>query len=175
MPVQQRGTLTDIGKQAEVGAPQGDGVNKGRRRFLWVTGGLGLAWLGLSAYPIYRYIAPRPAPDPFGKEGRAAVSKIAPADVAVPGSGKNGSYGQRGCIVFRTSEGELKAFDSKCTHAGCNVNFAGDKISCHCHGGTYDFNGKNVAGPPPRLLTPLSVFEENGVLYVAPSDRKQEA
>ncbi len=166
--------MTDGGRCEVRPAPQQEKVDKGRRRFLWVTGGLGLAWLGLSAYPVYRYIAPRPAPDPFGKEGRAAVNKVAPADVAAPGSGANGSYGQRGCIVFRTTQGELRAFDSKCTHAGCNVNFAGDRISCHCHGGVYDFEGKNVAGPPPRPLTPLSVFEENGVLYVAPAEKKQE-
>jgi Rieske Fe-S protein len=149
-------------------------VDKSRRRFLYVTGGIAVAWLGAAAYPIYRYIAPRPAPDPFGEEGRAVVKKISPAEVLAPGTGANGSYGQRGCIVFRTAEGELRAFDSKCTHAGCNVNFAGDKISCHCHGGVYDFEGRNVAGPPPRPLTPLRVFEEGGVLYVAPAESTEE-
>jgi Rieske Fe-S protein len=80
--------------------------------------------------------------------------------------GKNGGYGGRGLIVFRQDNNELRAFDSKCTHAGCNVEFQGDKIFCNCHGGTYDLNGKNIAGPPPKPLTELGIEEEEGVLYV---------
>jgi cytochrome b6-f complex iron-sulfur subunit len=140
-----------------------------RRRFLAFAGiGLGAAWAGAAAYPVYKYLSPQPAPDPFGAEGRAVVDGISPVEVARPGSGKNGSYANRGVIVLRDPEGGLKAFDSKCTHAGCNVGFAGDKLFCHCHGGTYDFTGKNVAGPPPRPLTELAVSEEAGILYVAP-------
>ncbi len=149
--------------------------DKGRRRFLALSGGLGLFWLGAAAYPVYKFISPQPVPDPFGEEGRAVVKKLTPADCARPGSGGNGSIGNIGIIVFRTPEGELRAFTSKCTHAGCNVNFAGDKIVCHCHGGQYNLEGKNIAGPPPRPLTPLKVFEENGVLYVAPMEKTEKA
>jgi len=92
--------------------------------------------------------------------GRWSI-KLTAADVAKPGMGKNGSYGTRGLIVFRGSQGQLKAFDSKCTHAGCNVEFQGDKFFCNCHGGTYDLNGKNIAGPPPKPLTELGVVEED--------------
>ncbi|MBU0640625.1 MAG: Rieske (2Fe-2S) protein [Planctomycetes bacterium] len=80
--------------------------------------------------------------------------------------GKNGAYGGRGLIVFRDAGGRLKAFDSKCTHAGCNVGFQGDRIFCNCHGGVYDLNGKNIAGPPPRPLTELGVVAEGELLYV---------
>jgi Rieske Fe-S protein len=81
--------------------------------------------------------------------------------------GKNGAYGTRGVVVFRDQNGQLKAFDSKCTHAGCNVAFEGDRIYCNCHGGTYDLNGANIAGPPPRPLTRLGITEQDGVLYVS--------
>jgi Rieske Fe-S protein len=141
-------------------------ANQPRRRFLWSLGALALAWLGAALYPIYRYLSPQPTPDVFGKDGRALVERITPADVARPGMGKNGGYGGRGLIVFRNADGQLKAFDSKCTHAGCNVAFEGDRIYCNCHGGTYDLNGKNIAGPPPRPLTELGITEENGSLYV---------
>jgi cytochrome b6-f complex iron-sulfur subunit len=151
------------------------GFSKGRRTFLWLTGVIGLGWVAAAVYPFYKYISPRPAPDPFGEEGRAAVKDVAPAQVANPGTGANGSYGQRGCVVFRDAGGELRALDAKCTHAGCNVNFGGDKITCHCHGGVYDLSGKNIAGPPPRPLTPLRAFEENGVIYVAPVEPGTEA
>ena len=47
-----------------------------------------------------------------------------------------------------------------CTHLGCTVQYREDKdaIWCACHGGQYDAHtGKNVAGPPPKPLTPLKV------------------
>lgn len=137
-----------------------------RRRFLWGLGGICLAWLAAALYPIYRFLSPQPVPDPFGEDGRALVEGIAAADVARPSMGKNGGYGGRGLLVFRNAQGELKAFESKCTHAGCNVAFQGERIYCNCHGGTYDLNGKNIAGPPPRPLTELGVVEEEGQLYV---------
>ena len=139
---------------------------KSRRLFLWSLGGIALGWLGAVLYPVYRYLSPQPAPDPFGEDGRALVEKVAAADVAKAGMGKNGAYGGRGLIVFRDADGVLKAFESKCTHAGCNVAFQGDKLYCHCHGGTYDLNGRNIAGPPPRPLTELGVVEEDSQLYV---------
>ena len=140
--------------------------NKSRRNFLGFLGALGLGWMGALVYPIFRYLSPQKVPDPFGEDGRALVENITSADVARAGMGKNGGYGGRGLIVFRQDNNELKAFDSKCTHAGCNVEFQGDKIFCNCHGGTYDLNGKNIAGPPPKPLNELGVEEEEGVLYV---------
>jgi Rieske Fe-S protein len=144
---------------------------KSRRSFLAVLGGLAVVWLGALLYPVYRYLSPQAAPDPFGEDGRATVDKVIAADVAGPGMGKSGAYGGRGVIVLRDHQGQLKAFDSKCTHAGCNVAFQGDRMYCHCHGGTYDLNGKNIAGPPPRPLTELAVTEEDGRLYVSRLDQ----
>jgi len=140
--------------------------SRSRRKLLYVIGGLGTVWLAGGAYPVYQYLSPQQAPDPFGEDGRAVVEGVIASEVARPGMGKNGGYGGRGLVVFRNQEGELKAFDSKCTHAGCNVAFEGERIFCHCHGGTYDLNGKNIAGPPPKPLKELGVVEEDGTLYV---------
>lgn len=145
-----------------------EGPTVGRRGFLAVMTGLTAAWFAAVAYPIFRYLSPQPPPDPFAKEGRALVKGVAAAEVARPGQGVNGSYGGRGVVVFRDPGGVLKAFDSKCTHAGCNVEFQGDRIYCNCHGGTYDLEGRNVAGPPPRPLTPLKVVVEGDAIWVAP-------
>jgi Rieske Fe-S protein len=144
------------------GKKQGDG---GRRGFLTLLGGLGLAWAGASLYPACKYLSPQATADPFAK-GKVPVEKVTLADVATPGAGKNGGYAGRGLILFRDASGSLRAFDSKCTHAGCNVQFEGARLHCNCHGGVYDLDGKNVSGPPPRPLTPLRVIEENGHLYV---------
>jgi len=140
--------------------------NISKRRFLQIMGALGLSWLAAAIYPAYKYLSPQAVPDPFGEDGRALVDKVSAADVAKPGMGKNGSYGTRGLIVFRDPQGQLKAFDSKCTHAGCNVEFQGSRFYCNCHGGTYDLNGKNIAGPPPRPLAELGVVEEDQAIYV---------
>jgi Rieske Fe-S protein len=143
-----------------------DQENISRRRFLGFLSVIGLGWLATIIYPVYEYLSPQQAPDPFGKNGLALVEKITPADVAKPGMGKNGGYGGRGLIVFRNPEGQLKAFDSKCTHAGCNVQYQVTKLYCNCHGGTYNLDGINIAGPPPKPLTELGVEEQNGQLYV---------
>ncbi len=142
-------------------------AQRSRRRFLAAMGGLTACWTAASLVPVYGFLSPQTPPDPFGKDGRALVEKITPAQVAKPGMGRNGGYAGRGVIVFRTQEGELKAFDSKCTHAGCNVEFQGGRLFCNCHGGVYDLAGKNIAGPPPRPLTELKVVEQDGLLYVA--------
>lgn len=140
-----------------------------RRRFLIAVGGIGAAWAaGATLFPLFKYLSFKADTNLFGKDGRAPVDKIMAADVAVPGTGRNGSYSGRGLIVLRNANGELKAFDSKCTHAGCNVGYQGTQIYCNCHGGTYDLNGKNIAGPPPRPLTELHVEVEGDRLFVSP-------
>lgn len=146
-----------------------------RRNFLYLLSAAGLGWLAAGLYPVFRYLSPQKAPDPFGKDGLAPVEKITPADVARPNMGKNGGYGGRGLIIFRNPQGVLKAFDSKCTHAGCNVEYEITKIYCHCHGGTYNLNGINIAGPPPRPLTELGVVEKEGALYVYSLSRPKPA
>jgi Rieske Fe-S protein len=144
----------------------GDKESSSRRRFLGFLGAIGLGWLGAALYPVYKYLSPQKIPDPFGEDGLALVENIVPIDVAQSGMGKSGAFGGRGIIIYRNSNSELRAFDSKCTHAGCNVEFQGERFFCHCHGGTYDLNGKNVAGPPPKPLTEYGVEEKEGLLYV---------
>lgn len=142
----------------------------GRRGFLMAWVGAGVAWMAAAAYPVLRYLSPRPPPNPFGEEGRALVNGLKASDLADPGQGANAGYGGRSLVIFRDPQGRLRAFDAKCTHAGCNVQFQKDRIHCHCHGGTYDLDGRNVAGPPPRPLTELRVLVEGDRLFVAPMD-----
>ncbi len=138
----------------------------GRRRFLGGLGVLSVAWLGALVYPVYKYLAPAAPKDPFDKDGKAPIEGMTAADVARPGQGKNAGFVGGGLIVMRTADGQLRALSSKCTHAGCNVEFDGDQLICHCHGGIYDLEGKNVSGPPPKPLTPYKVVEQDGQLFV---------
>ena len=145
-----------------------------RRRFLALLGAAGALWaLAACVFPVFKYLSFKSQSGVFDRDGRARVEKAALSDLASPGRGKNAAYGGRGLVIFRSPAGELKAFDSKCTHAGCNVAFEGNRIFCNCHGGVYDLDGRNIAGPPPKPLTELRVIQEGDALYVAPLDKAE--
>lgn len=58
-------------------------------------------------------------------------------------------------VVLRTSEGELKAYSRRCSHAGCSVEFDAPRrcLTCPCHQGAYDARmGHVMFGPPRRPL-----------------------
>jgi Rieske Fe-S protein len=78
------------------------------------------------------------------------------------------NFGGKPCLVIRTPEGEIRAFNAVCTHVDCTVAYRADKgdIFCNCHNGVYDLNGRNVSGPPPR---PLEVYKVT--LRSRPSER----
>lgn len=69
-------------------------------------------------------------------------------------------------LVRRTED--VIAFDLTCTHAGCPLvyNAKGGNITCACHGGAFDINGKPVAGPPTVPLTRYACAFDNGELLV---------
>lgn len=144
-----------------------------RRKFLRWLGGLGVLWTMLAAlFPILKYLSHTQDTNVFGKDGRALVEKASAAELGQAGMGKNAAYGGRALLIYRSENGQLRAFDAKCSHAGCNVGWDKQRFLCPCHGGVYDLDGKNVSGPPPRPLTELKVIEEGGQIYVAPLESK---
>lgn len=70
-------------------------------------------------------------------------------------------------LLLRTTEG-LVAFSRKCTDLGCLVSWdtSRQEFICPCHGGVYDKNGKNIAGPPPRPLDRFDVVQKGEMVYV---------
>lgn len=70
-------------------------------------------------------------------------------------------------LLVRKSQ-DVIAFDLTCTHAGCPLayNAKGGRISCACHGGAFDLDGKPVAGPPTVPLTRYMCAIDNGDLLV---------
>jgi Rieske Fe-S protein len=63
-------------------------------------------------------------------------------------------------VVFIDREGDgYRALSAVCQHLGCRVHWdeTRQQFLCPCHGGTYDRNGRVVAGPPPRGLERLNV------------------
>lgn len=69
-------------------------------------------------------------------------------------------------LVRRTED--VIAYDLTCTHAGCPLVYSasGGRITCACHGGAFDINGKPVAGPPTVPLTRYTCDVDNGDLIV---------
>ncbi len=117
------------------------------------------ATLGALLYPVVRFLWPRTSTT------SSALEVIAPykvSDLKPDASGRwppPFNFGGSPCLLIRTSEGDVRAFNAVCTHLQCTVEFrpAKSDIFCNCHNGVYDLNGRNVSGPPPRPLEEYKV------------------
>jgi len=133
----------------------GEPVSTVRRRFInWFLGTSAGASLAMFFYPVTKYVlAPEVA------EAQSVTSVVAKLAEIPVGNGKVVRFGTKPALVVREASGNLLAFEATCTHLSCTVQFRQDvsQIWCACHNGFYDMTGKNIAGPPPRPLTPLKV------------------
>lgn len=110
-------------------------------------------------YPVARFLRPR------GQTGAAALEAVAPYRVNDLKADSQGqwpnpfNFGGKPCLVIRTPDGDVRAFNAVCTHVDCTVAFRSDRgdIFCNCHNGIYDLHGRNVSGPPPRPLEAYKV------------------
>jgi len=67
-------------------------------------------------------------------------------------------------ILVHTKDGQLKAYNNKCTHLQCPVFYEKEQdiLLCPCHRGFFDVkSGHPVAGPPQREL-PMIQLEVEG-------------
>ena len=132
---------------------------RSRREILnLLLGGSTLATLGAILYPATKYIIPPPS-------GEANVTQLKlpfkRADIAAdPKKAKTFKFGRDLGIILLTDTGELKALSARCTHLDCTVQNRPDQglVWCACHNGRYDYEGRNISGPPPR---PLDRFQIN--------------
>lgn len=66
--------------------------------------------------------------------------------------------------IIRKSDGSYVAFNRRCTHAGCNVNWQADqnKYVCPCHNSQFSGSGQVVQGPArsPLQSYPVQVQGE---------------
>lgn len=135
-----------------------------RRRFL--DGFLGVtvaALAGAVLYPVVRFLKPPRIPE-------ASTNRVLAGTVEELGreGWKIFPFGSAPGILVTVGPGEFRAFSATCTHLECTVQFddSSQRIWCACHNGWYDLNGKNVAGPPPRPLTPFEVQVVDGEIFV---------
>jgi len=128
-----------------------------RRRLLdWFLGSSALALLASIVYPIARFVSPPRVPEATTDQVEAGAIN----DPALVADGyKIIRFGSEPVIVVKLSDADVRAFSATCTHLACIVEFRKQKhdIYCNCHGGAYNLQGQNIAGPPPRPLTPFKV------------------
>ncbi len=128
-----------------------------RRRLLdWFLGSSVLALLASIVYPIVRFVSPPRVPE-------ATTDQVEAGPLDEPALAANGykiiRFGSEPVILIKLSDSDVRAFAATCTHLACIVEFRKQKrdIYCNCHGGEYNLQGRNIAGPPPRPLTPFKV------------------
>jgi len=129
----------------------------GRREILsWFLGTSAGGLLSSVLYPVLRYVSPPIVPE-------ASTTQVDAGPTNDPELLDRGfkilRFGADPIILVRASETDFRAFTATCTHLDCVVEFRKPEqlLWCNCHNGRYDLTGRNVAGPPPRPLTPLKV------------------
>lgn len=107
-----------------------------------------------------------------GTGGSDGTEIGASADVAV---GKAASFTLTSAndepgLVAQPSTGQFVAYSAICPHEGCTVGWSAQSpeiFSCPCHGSVFSVsNGAWISGPAPKGLTPFTVTDSKGKLYV---------
>ena len=69
-------------------------------------------------------------------------------------------------FVLRIADRRYAVLSPICTHRGCTVELAGERLRCPCHGSTYDRQGAVLIGPAERALTRLAVTVDDDRLTI---------
>jgi Rieske Fe-S protein len=75
---------------------------------------------------------------------------------------------RRVVFLVKTSDTQVTALSSTCTHLGCRVGWDAEAqvLRCPCHGGIYDRTGQVIAGPPPKPLEVLRTRVDGVQVFV---------
>lgn len=89
------------------------------------------------------------------------------SDIPV-GEARSATLGDREILVARPEQNSAVAFSAVCTHQGCTVAPAEDKLRCPCHGSTYEtLTGQVLTGPAQKPLKEVPVQVSNGTVMTA--------
>ena len=134
-----------------------------RRSFLKTAVGASVT-LGLATLPFSIKAMVKDAGE---EEKKVRIAKL----TEVPkGESFNFNYPTEGdtALLIHTKDGELKAYNSKCTHLQCPVFYESeqDVLLCPCHRGYFNVNtGHPFAGPPQRELPLIELEVIDDVVY----------
>ena len=99
---------------------------------------------------------PEPTPGTSGSSLTVTLGSFS-ALANVGGIAAVGNLGTKPVAVVRTGTASYTALSRICTHAGCDVNVAGNGFSCPCHGSKFDSQGQATQGPAQTALQRFSV------------------
>lgn len=101
---------------------------------------------------------------PLVPEDEVPRSGVKKSELVYTLSGKE----RKARVFIVSTAGKLTVLSAVCSHLGCLVNYRKEsrEFVCPCHGGKYDINGRNIAGPPPAPLTAYPVEVKNGMVMV---------
>ena len=73
-----------------------------------------------------------------------------------------------GSVWLRRIGNQVIAFNTKCPHLGCTVDYrmAEDDFYCPCHTSAFDLNGEKTNEVPPRGMDVLDVEVREGRIHV---------
>jgi len=75
-----------------------------------------------------------------------------------------------GSVIVVNQDGNIYAYEAKCTHLGCRINKVDDdQLVCQCHGSRFASDGKPVKGPADKALAGLIVSRDESGNYIAHS------
>lgn len=100
-----------------------------------------------------------PATDNASEPATSGGGIVSTADVPV-GSGV--ILPDASVVVTQPTDGDLRVFSINCTHTGCAVTGISDRISCPCHGSTFDLDTGDVLGGPAGAPLPKVDFTVEG-------------
>jgi cytochrome b6-f complex iron-sulfur subunit len=146
----------------------GGGAPTRRRLLGFLLGSSFLASIAAVFYPVFKFVLP-----PRTGELDTNTVVAAKVDELTPNSSKIFRFGNRPGLLVRLADGGYRAFSAVCTHLNCTVQYRPREhdIWCACHNGTYDLQGRNVSGPPPRPLEEYTVHVRGEDVVVARPQR----
>jgi Rieske Fe-S protein len=163
--------------------------DNGRRRFFSVFTQLLLGAIGvIVAIPAVSYLVAPLRRRSSGTAGNPELSDAGPLAVFPIGEwrlhalevlrqdGWKKSRVRHAVWVRREGDGEdsITVLSSICPHLGCPINWQPEKsrFLCPCHGGVFAEDGREIAGPPPREMDPLTFEVRAGRLWIGWQDFK---
>jgi cytochrome b6-f complex iron-sulfur subunit len=72
----------------------------------------------------------------------------------------------RAIYLRRFPDDTFAAVSTRCTHRGCAVAPAGNRLACPCHGSEYTFEGEVLNGPAERPLFRYEVTADADAIYI---------
>ena len=90
---------------------------------------------------------------------RSELSSVGTALVETPDD-------QLPILLRRVSDSEFVALSTKCTHRGCQVESAGNQLTCPCHGSVFSLSGDRLQGPAERPLSRYTVTADEQRIYI---------